>query len=127
MHKTLTTTAALLVLTMLAGLTACQTSRPGAENFAGEISAHLDATPDQIIKATKQTFIDMKLITVSAVATTLDGRAVARTATDDRVAVEVQSKGTNISEIEIRVGVFGDEALSLRILDAIENNLHAAR
>jgi len=50
-------------------------------------------------------------------------RVVARTVQDDRVRVEGELQGQNLTEIEIRVGTMGDEALSRRVLDAIRARL----
>ena len=48
---------------------------------------------------------------------------IARTAEDRKVEIKVIKVGDQSAKVQIRVGVFGDEALSLTILDKIKTNL----
>ena len=48
---------------------------------------------------------------------------IARTAEDRKVEIKVSKTGDQSAKVQIRVGFFGDEALSLTVLDKIKTNL----
>jgi len=89
----------------------------------GDLSATLDAPPDRVVEATKMAMNDMKFTVTSAKASSEDGEVVARTATDNKVDVEVKALSAATSKVSIRVGTFGDEDVSTRVLDRIRANL----
>lgn len=53
----------------------------------------------------------------------LKAKFVARTAEDKKIEIELKSQGENSTELRIRVGTFGDEAISRQILDKIKAKL----
>lgn len=53
----------------------------------------------------------------------LKAKITARGAGDKRVEIRLTNKGQNVTEIAIRVGTFGDEDLSRRILEKIRGHL----
>ncbi len=113
----------LLCIVALMNLTACSTGHVGVKNYAGTVVTYIDATPEQITNAAVNTIRELKLTLISSSWSTLDGEVVARTAQDKKVDIEIKGVGQNISKIEIRVGVWGDEAMSVRILDKIKAKL----
>lgn len=117
-------TAVTLGLMMMAGLIACSTGQSGVKNRFGTITATLAASPQAVATAAAETLEAMDLILISNQATGVDGRVVARTARDDSVTVDVKSGGQNVSNVEIRVGSFGNEAMSLTILEGIQQRLN---
>lgn len=118
-----TMTSVALGLMLVAGLAACSTGQSGVSNRLGTITATLSASPQAVTEAGKETLEEMDLIIISSDATAVDGRVVARTARDDSVTIEVESAGDNVSDVGIRVGTFGDEAMSLTILEGIKQRL----
>ena len=48
---------------------------------------------------------------------------VARTAMDKKIEITISNSGKKLTNIKIRVGVFGDEQLSMSILDKIKAGL----
>jgi hypothetical protein len=50
----------------------------------------------------------------------LEAILVARTAGDKKVEIRVKQLSENATTVKIRVGVFGDESLSIAILDKIK-------
>ena len=48
---------------------------------------------------------------------------IARNAADKKIEMRVELVGENVSKLKIRVGVFGDEAQSLAILEKVKSNL----
>jgi hypothetical protein len=51
------------------------------------------------------------------------GDFVARNAADKKIKIEVERTGERLTKVTIRIGVFGDESLSMAILDKIKANL----
>lgn len=115
--------SAVLVAVGLMGvvpMTGCSTSEPGVTNVAGTINATVNGSPEKVTEAAKDTMEDLKLLSVSATSTKVDGTATGRTAQDAVVSISIQTAGENVSEVDIRVGSLGDKALSMKILDGIK-------
>jgi hypothetical protein len=89
----------------------------------GDLETTLDSTPDKIGPASEAALKEMKLAIVSSRSTNLDADVLARTADDAKVHVVVKAQGEKTSHISIRVGVFGDQAMSNRILMKINEKL----
>ena len=116
--------ATLMVVAMvLAGLVGCSTGQSGVKNRFGTITATLPASPQEVTDAATQTIKAMDLILISSDATGVDGRVIARTARDDSVTIDVKATEEGGSNIDIRIGTFGNEAMSLTILDRIRQRL----
>jgi hypothetical protein len=90
---------------------------------SGDVEADLDATPDQVIEATKKAAGDLKLQTEYAHASAVDGRAELRSAADKKISIRVESRSPKTSHISIRVGTFGDDSLSNQVLTTIRDHL----
>ena len=86
----------------------------------GELLSELEAEPPDIIKATERAFRDLIWTKESAQSSATDGTATARTATGKEVAVTVKRQAEAVCQISIRIGTFGDENLSLLLLDKIK-------
>ena len=95
----------------------------GAFYLTGDLEATIEARPEQIIAATEKAFREMDFATVSASASEVDGKAIARTATDKKITVTTKFKSEKTSKLSIRIGIFGDETLSRMILEKIKKNL----
>lgn len=118
--RILTLTATALFLNSLVG---CNTVVPGATYNFTTLEAMVPATPEEIAKAAQTVVEDMKLILVSADATGLDGLVVARTAQQKRVTIDIKHQTNKVSHIKIRVGTFGDQAISVMLLEKIQDQL----
>ena len=106
------------------GLTACETSEPGVTNTFGTITDDaVPGTPPQIVDTTKQVVDELKLVLVSAQATELDGKVVARTANDRDITMTIYKKGESASQVNIRAGWTGDEGTALTILRKVKQKL----
>jgi hypothetical protein len=90
---------------------------------SGDLEADLDATPDQVIDATRRAAEALKLRTEYAHGSAVDGRAKLRTAANKEISVKVESRSRQTSHISIRVGTFGDDSLSNQVLAEIRNQL----
>jgi hypothetical protein len=114
-----------LSLALALGLLAvgCSTDEPGVKNVAGAIEGYVDASPERTAAAAETVVKDLKLVLVSSVATKLDGKVAATTAQGDKVTIDIKRAGDNVSEVSIRVGTLGDEALGLKIFNDIKKQL----
>jgi hypothetical protein len=89
----------------------------------GELAASLDQSFDRSVRATNRAIEDLKFATISEKQDALVAVIVARTAEDTKIEIKVSSVSAAQAKVQIRVGVFGDEALSQRILGEIRSNL----
>lgn len=89
----------------------------------GDLDATLNASFDKATKAANAAMGDLKFAKVSENKDALQAIIVARNAADKRIEVRVEKVGDSVAKVKIRVGVFGDEALSLAILEKIKANL----
>ena len=108
------------VLTMLVG---CKMVSPGVTYNLTWLEALISATPEEVTSAAKMMVEDMNLVLVSAESTGLDGRVVARTARKKLVTVTITRSARNISLIKIQVGKFGDESISMLVLEKIKERM----
>lgn len=119
----------LLTLVLVASLAvpfaACKTSQVGVKNTFGTYNTLLSSNPEEVTEAAAEVAQDLKLVNVEVTSTTVDGRVQARTADDTKVVIRSKLAGDGVTEIKIRVGAgFGDEMLSLDILDRIKAKLN---
>lgn len=91
----------------------------------GDVESTLDSTPDKVTEASKSALEEMELRVIASSSSKVDGDVVARTAGDAKVHIVVKSQGEKTSHISIRVGVFGDQSMSNRILMKINEKLAA--
>lgn len=105
-------------------LAGCKTSQAGVTNMLGTIKTVVESTPDRVIEAAEEAANEMQLEIVSSRKTTIDGRLECQTANEKRVLIKTETAGENVTKLSIKVGSgLGDEALSLRILNVIRENL----
>ena len=125
-QRTLVLLAALGMIPMLSGCLLLAAGAAGAVGVAyanGDLNATLEAKPPQVVDATTKAFGQLDVVTGTSSSTALDGQVIGQTATGDQITVNVKSEGEKTSRISIRVGTFGDESLSRKILDKIKSNL----
>lgn len=89
----------------------------------GDLTATLDAGVEQTNSAVSRAIDQLQFAKVSERKDALQGEFIARNAADKKIKIEVERKGERLTEVTIRIGVFGDENLSLAILDRIKANL----
>ena len=89
----------------------------------GELRASLDQNFDRTVHATERAIEDLKFAKISEKQDALVAVIVARTAEDKKIEIKVSSASAAQTKVQIRVAVFGDEALSQRILEKIRANL----
>ena len=64
----------------------------------------------------------MSMADVTKTATSVDAEIRARSA-KRKIKIDIEKAGDNVSDITIKVGMLGDEALALQILNKIKENI----
>jgi hypothetical protein len=115
--------AAVLAVAVLLGGSGCVAVAVGAgaagavAYVRGELSSTLGADLPRAQNAVDKAVGQLGFAKISDRRDALEGVFVARTASDKKVEVMLKKIGDNITEIKIRVGVFGDEQISLAVLE----------
>ena len=112
-----------LVFTQGCFLVAAGAAAGGVLYAKGDLEAIVDGKPGDIAAATEKAFAEMNISKRSAVSSGLDAEVVGRTATDKNVTIRVKAKTEKQSDISIRIGTLGDEALSRILLNKIREKL----
>ncbi|MDD2763808.1 MAG: DUF3568 family protein [Opitutaceae bacterium] len=118
--------AAVLALTSLTGCVAVVAGAAGAGTVAwvrGELNATLDTNFEKAANAADLAIKQLQFAKVSEKKDSLSATIIARTAQDKKVVVKVTKVSDQAAKVQIRVGYFGDETVSLAILDKIKTNL----
>ena len=118
--------AALLALTGL--LHGCLVAAAGAGAGAvayirGDLEATLPKDYNKVVAATKESIGQLEFAKVSENKDALKAVLISRTALDKKVEITLTNSGKKQTSVKIRVGIFGDEQLSLAILDKIKSDL----
>ena len=119
--------AALLGIS-LAALSGCLLAAAGAGAGAvayvrGELESNLTNDYDKVVDAARGAIKDLEFAKVSENKDALKAVLVARTAMDKKIEIAISNTGKKLTNIKIRAGVFGDEQLSMSILDKIKAGL----
>lgn len=91
--------------------------------YVGALTSTVEATPEETIAAAKEAIADLKLSLISVNTSAIDGELIARTATDTRISIVAKRETDQTTRLTIRVGLFGDDSLSLTLLEKIKANL----
>jgi hypothetical protein len=89
----------------------------------GELDATLSANLVKTESAANAAIEQLKFAKISEKQDALVAIIVARTAEDKKVEIKISSASDTSVKVAIRVGLFGDEALSIRVLERIKANL----
>jgi hypothetical protein len=89
----------------------------------GELDSPLDAGLETADHAANRAVEQLQFVKVGETKDALKATITARTGDDKKVEIIVTSTGDNLTKVQIRVGVFGDEVISRAILDHIKTNL----
>ncbi len=118
--------AAVLVLASLTGCVAVVAAGAGAGTVAyvrGELDSTLSAGYDTSVTAANRAIQQLQFAKISESRDALTDKIIVRTAGDRKVVIWVDKMSDLSSKVRIRVGWFGDEALSLTVLEKIRANL----
>ncbi len=111
---------------MAIGLTGCVAvvaagaAGTGVAWYRGQLVANLDLNIETVFAASQKTLKQFEFISIDSKRSAIDARLVSRTALDKKVEITLQKVTDRSTKIIIRVGVFGDETLSMSILDRLK-------
>lgn len=90
---------------------------------SGDLKASLKGDYSQVVEAADQAIAEnsIRTITRDAIGSTVTYEL--RTPQDDKIALTIIRASKDLTEVTIRVGVFGDEPLSHQILKEIETRI----
>ncbi|MBI2518594.1 MAG: DUF3568 family protein [Opitutae bacterium] len=116
---------ALLALPVLSGcIIAAAGAGAGTMAYVrGELDTTLGNNYNKVVDATRTALKELEFARVSENKDALKAVFVSRTALDKKVEVTVEKVGDKSTKVQIRVGLFGDEQMSVSILDKIKSNL----
>lgn len=89
----------------------------------GELDASLDDGHASVDVAANRAIDQLKFRKISESKDSLKAVLIARTADDTKVEIKVLKVSEVLTKVEIRVGTFGDQALSMTILEKIKAGL----
>ena len=91
--------------------------------FRGELVSTFDNTFDEAFEATQKAVDELELIRISEKKDALSAVFTVQTAKDKKVSIILDKLDHEVTSVTIRVGIMGDESLSLTILGKIRENL----
>jgi hypothetical protein len=89
----------------------------------GALEVTVDASLDRTYAAAQSAVRSLEFAPISEKKSGVDASVLARTALDKRVEIVLKRTGDKSTHVSIRVGVFGDEALSVSILERLKREL----
>lgn len=89
----------------------------------GELKATLNADYDRALRATAKAIDELQLMKVGDQHDALVANLTLRNADDTRIKIHLQTTGSGLTELTIRVGLLGNEPLSRAIYDRILQHL----
>ncbi len=115
----------LSALTLTSGCVAVAASAgAGAVAYVrGDLETTLEANVDRTVRAASRAVQQLEFVKVSETKDALLGIIIARNAADKKIRIRIDRTTDNLTHVSIRVGVFGDESISLAILDKLKGNL----
>jgi hypothetical protein len=95
----------------------------GVAWIRGALETNVERDLDRVYRATQAAVRGLEFAVVTERKSSVDATVVARTALDKKVEVILKQAGSKTTHVSIRVGIFGDETMSLAILDRIKAEL----
>ena len=89
----------------------------------GQLETSLSEDYEATVEATNRAIQQLGFAKISEKKDALVAVIVARNATDKKIEIRLDNLARELTKVRIRVDVFGDEPLSLAILDKIKANL----
>lgn len=117
---------ALGLVLVATGLTGCfavvaaGAAGTGVAWYRGQLEANLDTNLDAVYAASQKALAQLEFANITHKKSSVDAQLVSRTALDKKVEITLQKVTDRSTKVIIRVGVFGDESLSISILDKIK-------
>ena len=122
------TLVAIWLAVTLSAFSGCVLAAAGAGAGAvayvrGDLEANLDSDYQKVVDAAHSAVSDLEFARVSENKDALKAVLVSRTAMDKKVEISITKSANKLTNIKIRIGIFGDEEMSRTILDRIKARL----
>ncbi|MFI5356371.1 MAG: DUF3568 family protein [Opitutales bacterium] len=95
----------------------------GVAWYNGRMDVTLNSSLDDVYAASQKAVAQLEFARINESKSAVDASLVARTALDKKVEITLQKQDAKVTKLSIRVGVFGDENLSMTVLGKIKANL----
>lgn len=95
----------------------------GTAYAMGELKVQVSASPKKLQSAIVKAGRELGLVAVSGAGDAMTGKYEFRNAKGDKIVVTYEVQGTDLCEMRIRIGNFGDEVLSRQLDHAIQKHL----
>jgi hypothetical protein len=118
-----------LGLALLPGLAGCVSTMTPASGTGvitytfRELETTLPEDYNNVVEAARQAIKALEFVKGNDSKDAYAARLEARTALDKKVVITIANSGKNLTNIKIRVGLVGDQSLSMSILDKIKAGL----
>jgi hypothetical protein len=89
----------------------------------GELDATLDRNYEATVRGANLAIQQLEFAKTSEAKDAISDVIKGRTGQDKRVEIDVTRLGDNLTRVQIRIGIFGDEMISRTILDKMKQNL----
>jgi hypothetical protein len=117
---------ALVALPLFSGCVVVAAGAAGAGAVAyvrGEMQASVEQNLEETYLAAQRALKDLEFARIEEKKSGVDAELVSRTALDKRVQIKLKKVTDGLTKVHIRVGVIGDQELSLTILEKIKMEL----
>ena len=88
--------------------------------IGGELKSAEEVSLNRAWKAAQNAMDNLGFTITSKEKDAFYGQLIARGASDKKIKIKLKKQADNITEIKIRVGIFGDESMSRQILEKIK-------
>lgn len=120
----ITTLAFIPILSGCIAVAAGGAAAGGVAYLKGDLEAHMEARHHVVFRAIEDSVEAFGFFTLESVLDGASGRIVVRNAEDQRIIYRVKPLTEAVSTLNIRVGTFGDEALSRDLLTDVKARLN---
>lgn len=113
-------------LSLFSGCVAVAAAGAGAASYAyasGALKTVLESPVPRVQAAADAALEELGFTKIESTGDKLSAKVIYRTSQDEKVAVRIETETERTSEVRIRVGTFGDEKRSIRILGEIKARL----
>ncbi len=89
----------------------------------GQLEANVAGSFENTINATNRALQQLSIAKINEERGNLIDVITARNAADKKIQIRLENAASNITKVRIRIGLMGDEPLSISILEKIRSNL----
>lgn len=93
----------------------------------GELKSIEEATFDRTWDAAQKAIRDLEFAVTNKQKEAISANLIVRGADNKKIAINIQKISDELTEVRIRVGVFGNESLSMMVLNLLKQNLGVGR